>query len=188
MAKNSVYKMEGVTIDVTEVKEVLDKFGEIPYNLMRKGIRRGFAAIGKEIKAIQKGKIKGFLSQKSSSKFFNYSKSTAVKPRRMVSGLVKSITVKINADLRRGRAYLVCGPKKRATELGTPSRYAHFLEFGTKAHVIKVNQGRNAGKIFNHPGITPRPFVKPSYDSIRAKAQQMMISAVENAIKEALGK
>lgn len=182
MAKNSVYKMEGITIDITEVKAVMDKFGEIPYNLMRKGIRRGFAAIGKEIKAIQREKIKGMEGKRKVSKFFN-SKNKWVR-----SGLLKSITVKINANIRKGRAYMVCGPRKGAEELGTPSRYAHFLEFGTKPHQIAVNRGRNAGKTFNHPGITARPFVKPSYDAIRAKAQQMMISAVENAIKETLGK
>lgn len=182
MSKNSVYKMEGITIDITEVKAVMDKFGEIPYNLMRKGIRRGFAALGKEIKAVQRSRIKGMEGKRKASKIYN-SKNKLIK-----NGLLKSITIKNNVDLRKGRAYMVCGPKKRADELGTPSRYAHFLEFGTKPHQIAINRGRNAGKTFNHPGITARPFVKPSYDAIRAKAQQMMISAVENAIKETLKK
>ena len=60
----SVYKQNGITIDVTEVEKLLAKFGDITPNLMRKSLRRGFAAIGKDLKAIQKSQIKAIAGKR----------------------------------------------------------------------------------------------------------------------------
>jgi hypothetical protein len=176
----SVYKQNGITIDVTEVQELLAKFSDITPNLMRKSLRRGFSAIGKDLKAKQKSQIKAIEGKRKTGIGFN-SRGNYIK-----NGLYKSITIKTNVDLKKGKAYLFCGPKRKAAELGYPSKYAHFVEGGVKPHKIKVNRGRNAGRTFNHPGYQKIPFVAPSYESVRAKAQKMMIDAMENAIKETL--
>lgn len=176
----SVYKQNGITIDVTEVEKLLAKFGDITPNLMRKSLRRGFAAIGKDLKAIQKSQIKAIAGKRKAGIGFN-SKGSYIK-----NGLEKSITIKSNVDMKKGKAYLFCGPKRKAAELGYPSKYAHFVEGGVKPHKIKVNRGRNAGRTFNHPGYKAMPFVAPSYEAVRARAQRMMLDAMEQAIKESL--
>ena len=147
---------------------------------MRKSLRRGFAAIGKDLKASQKSQIKAMAGKRKVGTGFN-SKGKVIK-----NGLEKSITIKTNVDMRKGKAYMFCGPKRKASNLGFPSKYAHFVEGGVKPHKIKVNKGRNAGRIFNHPGYKAMPFIAPSYEAIRLRAQRMMIEAMEKAIKETL--
>lgn len=182
MAGNSVYRMNGITIDVAEIEKLLAKFGDITPNLMRKSLRRGFAAIGKELKATQKASVKKHQSKVKRNYFYG---SKLIRKGTLIrSYLEKSITIKTNVDMRKGKAYMFCGPKRNAP--GDPSKYAHFLEFGTKPHKIKVNEGRNAGRIFNHPGYKAQPFIAPSYEAIRLRAQRMMIEAMEKAIKETL--
>lgn len=178
----SVYKQNGITIDVTEIQELLEKFGDITPNLMRKSLRRGFAAIGKDIKSLEKGKIKSMEGKRKTGTGFT-KKGKAIK-----NGLEKSITIKTNVDLKKGKAYMFVGPKRKASELGFPSKYAHFVEGGPKPHKIKVNKGRNAGRTFNHPGYIARPFVAPSYEAVRSRAQRMMIEAMNTAIQETLKK
>jgi len=176
----SVYKQNGITIDITEIQTILAKFGDITPNLMRKSLRRGFAAIGKEVKAIQKNKIQSIEGKRKVGIGFNK------KGKAITNGLGKSITIKTNVDVKKGKAYMFVGPRRKATDLGTPSKYAHFVESGVKPHKIKVNRGHNAGRTFNHPGYKATPFVAPSYDAIRSRAQQMMIEAMETAIQETL--
>lgn len=179
-AGKSIYKQDGITIDVTEIQTLLAKFGDITPNLMRKSLRRGFATIGKEVKAIQKSKIRSIEGKRKVGIGFN-SKGKAIK-----NGLEKSITIKTNVDLKKGKAYMFVGPKRKASELGYPSKYASYVEFGVKPHKINVNKGRNARRSFRHPGYKAMPFVAPSYEAVRARAQRMMTDAVENAIKETL--
>ena len=176
---NSVYSLEGIRIDVSEIKALLPMFGEIVPNLMRKALRRGFAAIGKQVKALEQYHIR----QNSGKRKF--SRNWINQPGDLKNVLYKSLNVKIVADMKRGKAYMFCGPRRKAA--GLPSKYAHFVEFGTKPHKIKINKGHNAGKTFNHPGYTARPFIVPSYNAVRAAAQRMMIDAMESTIKETLG-
>ena len=182
MAGNSIYRLEGITIDVSEIKALLPLFGEIVPNLMRKALRRGFAAVGRDLKASQKASLKKY--QIKVKKNFFQGEKLIRKGTVFKSFLEKSLTVKIIADMLRGKAYMFCGPKRKAQ--GDPSKYAHFVEFGVKPHKIKVNEGHNAGRTFNHPGYKASPFIVPSYNAIRGKAQRMMIDAMESTIKETL--
>ena len=50
-------------------------------------------------------------------------------------------------------AILYLGPTRAAW-------YAHFVEFGTKAH---INKGMYAGS--RHPGTAPDPFMRPAFDA-----------------------
>jgi HK97 gp10 family phage protein len=179
-AGKSIYKQAGITIDVTEIKTLLAKFGDITPNLMRKSLRRGFAAIGKEVKAIQKSKIRAIEGKRKAGIGFNK------KGKPIKNGLEKSITVKTNVDIKKGKAYMFVGPKRKATDLGTPSKYAHFVESGVKPHLIDVKKGHNQGRTFSHPGYKAQPFIAPSYEAIRLRAQRMMLDAMEQAIKETL--
>ena len=49
-----------------------------------------------------------------------------------------------------------------------PVKYAHLVEFGTGPHVIRVKNaeamgpGGQYGKVVNHPGAKPQPFMRPA--------------------------
>lgn len=74
--------------------------------------------------------------------------------------------------------------------LGKHSHIARWIEFGTAAHAItSKNKGflKFAGGIYkavNHPGMKPRPFMRPAIDSQSAAA----VVAVGEAIKKRLTK
>ena len=60
---------------------------------------------------------------------------------------------------------------------------AHFLEFGTSPHLIKLRKAKIQtdgqivyGKEVNHPGHAPRPFVEPSFLASKDDAQQVIVS------------
>lgn len=64
---------------------------------------------------------------------------------------------------------LIAGGKNKKT--GADVYYAHMIEFGTRPHIIKTKKqsliinGYFAGKEVQHPGINPRPFMRPALDS-----------------------
>lgn len=75
---------------------------------------------------------------------------------------------------RNGKAVEVSvGPSKRAW-------YAHFVEFGTRAHPVKPKEKKalQIGDRFRaratHPGTTERPFMRPALDMRREEAQDAM--------------
>lgn len=50
--------------------------------------------------------------------------------------------------------------------------YAHLIEFGTAAHIIRAKKkkvlaanGTVYGKVVRHPGTHPRPFLRPAFDT-----------------------
>jgi len=65
-------------------------------------------------------------------------------------------------------ARIVAGGKNKGT--GADVFYAHFLEYGVRPHSL-TNGGK--GDI-NHPGIAPRPFMRPALD---AQATNAVLSA-----------
>lgn len=54
--------------------------------------------------------------------------------------------------------------------------YAHMVEFGTAAHLIKPKNRKSlffAGvmrELVEHPGATPKPFMRPAFDAAAAAA------------------
>lgn len=62
--------------------------------------------------------------------------------------------------------------------------YAHFVEFGTKPHIIKPKRGKRlafvvaskvvAVPIVRHPGTKPRPFLGPAFDAKWREALEVM--------------
>ncbi|MGE4297036.1 MAG: HK97-gp10 family putative phage morphogenesis protein [Desulfovibrionaceae bacterium] len=59
----------------------------------------------------------------------------------------------------------------RIYDVGPTVRYGHLVEYGTAPHVIKVRKalamGKDGrfGKVVEHPGSAPRPFLRPAFDS-----------------------
>ncbi len=152
-----------ISIDASELADAVKRIGEVPDKLLRKGIRRGFASLSKEVTQKQKASLE---QSKRSGK------------------LRKSIGRKISVNLPKNKAYFVVGPRKK--QEGQPSRYAHLVEKTTKPHIIKVNRGRNAGKTFKHPGTKAQPWLAPSYAGIQEKALRTVVDEIERTFKEVL--
>jgi len=134
---------------ITGGKEIMDVLAKFPVEMeskvMRDMLKASCRVIAKEAKRlapIQTGDLRR--SIRVSSKKPRYGKVTA--------------SVK-------------AGGKRK----GNPNvYYAHMVEFGTKSHVIKPNKKRGKkaitfdGGVFadaNHPGVTPRPFMRTAMDT-----------------------
>lgn len=96
------------------------------------------------------------------------------------SGDLKA-SIKVSTSSRRGWV---------TARVRTPLRYAHLVEFGTSAHVIKPDgkgvlsfNGIFASAV-NHPGAKKKPFMRPALDHKSAAA----IVAVGNQIRARLTK
>jgi HK97 gp10 family phage protein len=70
--------------------------------------------------------------------------------------------------------------------------YSGFVEFGTKAHIIRVKNkkilaNKRAGKFFgekvNHPGTKPNPFMERAINKSQSKIDSFFSKALENIIK-----
>lgn len=92
--------------------------------------------------------------------------------------------LKVSTSSRRG----VVSAKVKAT--GKHAYLARWLEYGTAAHFIKPKNAKSlfiAGLFSNgvqHPGATPKPFLRPALDS----QSQAALVAVGEAIKKRLTK
>ena len=133
---------------ITGGKEIMDVLAKFPVEMESKIMRGMVSASGrviskeaKRLAPIQTGDLRR--SIRVSSKKPRYGKVTA--------------SVK-------------AGGKRK----GVSVYYAHMVEFGTKSHVIKPNKKRGKkaitfdGGVFadaNHPGITPRPFMRTAMDT-----------------------
>jgi HK97 gp10 family phage protein len=63
--------------------------------------------------------------------------------------------------------------------------YAHMIEYGTQAHVIKAKPGSmlaiGVSEVM-HPGITPRPFMRTALDRNVAKAPAAVADYIRNRL------
>ena len=96
---------------------------------------------------------------------------TGRKKYKLYAGALRdSIRVSARIDNRSGQviASIKAGGKVKRT--GADVFYAHMSEFGTKPHALS-----KSGEI-NHPGTSPRPFMRPAIDS---QAQAAVLAAAE---------
>lgn len=84
--------------------------------------------------------------------------------------------IKVSTRSRRGRV-------TASVKAGGPHGYlAHWLEFGTKPHrIVAKGKGLFFGGLFahavDHPGTSPRPFMRPALDS---RATAAVVAAAEH--------
>jgi HK97 gp10 family phage protein len=83
-----------------------------------------------------------------------------------------SIRVGARIDSRNGQVVAYIRAGGRIKKNGAIPFYAHFLEYGTKPHSL-TKSGR--GEI-HHPGISPRPYMRPALDS---ESKNALIAAGE---------
>lgn len=88
---------------------------------------------------------------------------------RSVSGELAS-SVRVGTKVKNGQVIgtVTAGVSKKNKR----PYYAHMVEFGTQAHIIKARRGKllaiGVAKV-EHPGAKPRPFMRPALDATQAQ-------------------
>jgi hypothetical protein len=107
------------------------------------------------------------------------------------SGLLKkSIGKKIKTYKRTNTAVALVGPRKQTVgeykgKPRKPSKYAHLVERGTKAHKITVVFKDGHKATFSHPGSKAKPFLKNAQETSLSQYQSICKARVaEGVIKE----
>lgn len=83
-------------------------------------------------------------------------------------------SIKVSTGIRNGRVF------SRVRAGGADAYYAHMVEFGTAAHIIKGKRGGwlNIGGRFalsvNHPGSMMKPFMRTAVDGFQGDAVAAM--------------
>lgn len=106
--------------------------------------------------------------------------------------LKKSIKVKKNSFDRdtKAQTYTI-GPT------GKVAFIARFIEYGTSTHKIKVGKmrvlansksGQIFGKEINHPGLKPKPFIRPAFDSKKGTAVDKVTEVIRSEVNNFKGK
>lgn len=93
-------------------------------------------------------------------------------------------SIKVSTRSKRGRvsATVRAGGKK--------AFYAHMVEFGTARHFIKPRKRKSlffaglAREVIDHPGASPKPFMRPALDGGQAEA----VNAAADYIRKRLAK
>lgn len=108
----------------------------------------------------------------------NIYRSAARQAMNVFKGPIKAnITVADGGDL--ARSVRVSTRSKSGTVYGyvkignKKAFYGRWIEFGTAAHGIKKGAVRKTGKLQTgvlHPGISPKPYVRPAFDSMAPAA------------------
>lgn len=73
--------------------------------------------------------------------------------------------------------------------------YWRFIEYGTKAHIIRAKNGKmlhlhgnRFAESVNHPGSPAQPHVMPTWRGYRKTARRKMANAVNKAVRKVKGK
>ena len=113
---------------------------------------------------------------------------TAKKKGAKPGDLLRSLRVSTRSRKGAVSASVKVGGSNKKT--GATVFYAHMLEYGTRPHLIKAKPGSAMNvngrevKYVNHPGISPRPFMRPAADNKFSES----VEAVQAYVRKRLTK
>jgi len=168
-----------IKIDASALKNLLNLMEHIDTKVKRAGLKKALHEAGALIVTDAKSSV-----------------------RRKYSILYDAIGSKEKVVLRKGNqfGFSVIGAERRAGRtIGgfdrIPTKYAHFVEYGTAAHptgkndltneILLKRKGSKAkaqGAI--HPGSAPFPFFRRAWDSNKTKAIDVMAKVLNDTINE----
>jgi len=152
---------------LAELQAFLDQLpAKMEANVMRAALRAGAKPI---LAAAKAGAPVGEPSRKGAELYKHYS-----------GALRDSIRVSVRIDRREGKVTASIKAGGKVGKTGANVFYAHMVEFGTRPHSLSKN---GKGEI-SHPGVSPRPFMRPALD---ANAEAAIVGAGEY-IKKRLAK
>jgi HK97 gp10 family phage protein len=155
--------------DLNKVLKTLPE--KLERNVLRAAIREGAAVIMREAKANVPIATPNLENQ---TQYGGY------------AGALRD-SIRVSTRLRNGKvtASVIAGGK---TKRGANVYYARWVEYGTAAHTIlpaKVKSLFFGGKAFEsveHPGASPRPFMRPAMDTRATAALQAFADGVKKRL------
>jgi HK97 gp10 family phage protein len=113
-----------------------------------------------------------------------FADEAASKVRNTSQTVAKNIRVE-TIKRSRGKIEVWVGPYKKA------AWFAHFIERGTKPHVIRprkrkallLDEGRFAATVW-HPGMAARPFMRPTFDEKNQAVQREIGAQLKRVINK----
>lgn len=97
-------------------------------------------------------------------------------------------TGKLRRSIRIRRSRSPRGSFQVVYNVGPSLWYGRLVEYGTKAHKIKprfkkaIKIGEVLGEWASHPGATPRPYLRPAFDSSRSRIIDVMRQKLKDGI------
>ena len=168
-----------INIDASSLKNLLNLMEHIDTKVKRAGLKKALREAGALIVTDAKNSV-----------------------RRKYSILYDSLGSKEKVVLRKGNqfGFSVIGAERRAGRIiggvdRIPTKYAHFVEYGTAAHPTGKNDLTNdillkrKGAVRKaqgslHPGSAPFPFLRKAWDSNKTKAIDVMGKVLNDTINE----
>jgi HK97 gp10 family phage protein len=135
-------------------------------NIMRAALAAGARAIAKEVKALAPDAEPSSENARIYGGYAGALRDSVRVSTRAAAGGKITATVKVG------------GVNKKGADVF----YVHFVEYGTRPHLIKPSKkrmlelGGKFARIVSHPGAKPHPFVRPAFD---AKSQAAVEAAAE---------
>lgn len=166
-----------IRIDSSSLKGLLTLMEHINTKVKREGLKNALQTAGKIVVAAAMRRV-------------------SIKYRVLYDAL--DIREKVVLKNSEQYAYAVIGPRRRAgRKIGKferiPTKYAHFVEYGTAAHPIGAGDVTNEvlltrkdknykaeGKM--HPGGRPKPYLRPAWDETKDKALNIIATILGETI------
>jgi len=166
-----------IRIDSSSLKGLLSLMEHIDTKVKREGLKNALQAAGKIVVTAA-------------------IKRVSIKHRVLQNAL--DIREKVVLKKSEQYAYAVIGPRRRAgVKIGKlehiPTKYAHFVEYGTAAHPIGAGDVTNEllltrkdkdykaeGKM--HPGGRPKPYLRPAWDETKDQALNIIAAILGEAV------
>lgn len=166
-----------IRIDSSSLKGLLTLMEHIDTKVKREGLKNALKAAGKIVVAAAIRRV-------------------SMKHRVLQNAL--DIREKVVLKSAAQYSYAVIGPRRRAgVKIGKlehiPTKYAHFVEYGTAAHPIgegdvtnevlltrKDKSYKATGKM--HPGGRPKPYLRPAWDETKDQALNIIAAILGETI------
>lgn len=174
-----------IQISIAGMPDVIKALESIDKRYRNKGLRRAVSAASKLVNKAAKANLKrnGSFDTKALYRAIGWKIKRyqagllwvgIVGPRKDAPG--KPPRFRIKARRR--------GSKKEITV--NPVKYAHLVEFGTRAHHIGLGSNSRRGRKFGklHPGARPKPFLRPAIDENAQTAANLMIQELRRTLTE----
>lgn len=141
-------------------------------NIMRAALAAGAREIAKEVKALAPDAAPSSENARIYGGYAGALRDSVRVSTKVAAGGKITATVKVG------------GVNKKGADVF----YVHFVEYGTRPHLIKPSKkrmlelGAGFARIVAHPGAKPHPFVRPAFDA----KMQAAIEAAANKVRARL--
>jgi len=161
---------EPISIKLIGVSQIQMHLRELPERVKRKHLRKAMEESAEVIRAeAQANAAKIVRKRPYKDDFFLFLKGPDLR-RHLKNCVVKAV------HIRKSGAYGLIGFDNKKVHHG------HLVEFGTRPHKIMVKMKRNKYLVFDHPGSSPNPIMRPAFANKADAAADLLIQKLIGAV------